>query len=121
MDSIEDDLYSMLNVSHVATHKEIKDKYHALVLVTHPDKLAGVGAPGQQDGSSVVSDEYYFNKIQMAYRYLSNEHTRLIYDNYGVPGLIMFEKFKEHFQEPIEKLRELDGRPEILKDTAFEY
>lgn len=40
-----------------------------------------------------------YGQIQRAYGYLTNPLTKVIYDEYGVPGLIVYEKKKKEFQE----------------------
>ena len=52
----------------------------------------------------------------MAYQYLSGQHTRLIYDSYGVPGLIMFEKYKDNFYDLVDSLRKIQDDIENLPE-----
>ena len=51
---------------------------------------------------------------------MSKAITKLIYDQYGIPGLIMYEKHKENFVELLNELVKLDSMPDIYKDTLFE-
>ena len=99
--SIDIDLYGFLNVSKQASMSEIKAAHKELALVTHPDKINNMIDQQENDD---------FKKAHKAYKYLINQQTRLIYDNYGIPGLIMFEKHKEDFRESGEKLREIDDK-----------
>ena len=51
---------------------------------------------------------------------MSNTITKLIYDQYGIPGLIMYEKHSENFEDLMQEIVGLDGLPEIYKDSGFE-
>ena len=57
--------------------------------------------------------------MQRAYGYLSNSVTKLIYDQYGIPGLIMFDSEKKQFENLINQLRELEAMPELYQDTKY--
>ena len=46
-----------------------------------------------------------FVTVRKAYGYLTNATTKLIYDQYGIPGLIMFEKQRDEFKQLIDDLR----------------
>lgn len=61
-----------------------------------------------------------FVKISKAYSYLSNSVTKLLYDQFGIPGLIMYEKQKEHFEGLVDQLREMDSTPDKERDAGFE-
>jgi len=47
--------------------------------------------------------------VQKAYGYLTNPLTKIIYDEYGVPGLSIYEKSKIKFQDLQEEVRTLTG------------
>lgn len=61
-----------------------------------------------------------FNEVKKAYGYLSNTITKLIYDQYGIPGLIMYDKHSDNFDGLLREMIELNSMPEICKDTLFE-
>ena len=61
-----------------------------------------------------------FVEVRRAYGYLSNTVTKLIYDQFGIPGLIMYEKQRDNFRDLVEELRQLDALSDIQKDTLFE-
>ena len=48
-----------------------------------------------------------FIEVQKAYGYLTNPLTKAIYDEFGVPGLAVYEKNKANFEELQEKMRGL--------------
>jgi len=48
-----------------------------------------------------------FIEVQKAYGYLTNPLTKAIYDEFGVPGLAVYEKNKTSFEELQEKMRGL--------------
>jgi hypothetical protein len=41
-------------------------------------------------------------------QYLSSHQTRLIYDSFGVEGLLLYERHAEEFREFVDKLGETD-------------
>ena len=43
--------------------------------------------------------------MQKAYGYLTNPATRIIYDNFGVQGIKVYEMFTDEFRELSEELR----------------
>jgi len=100
-------------VSENASLREIKERYKQLSLVTHPDKQR-VDADNQEEITAS------FNQIKTAFQYLSHQHTRIIYDNYAVPGLMMYERYKDAFEPIVEKLRDHESAREIDRDTAWE-
>ena len=50
-----------------------------------------------------------FVEIQKAYGYLTNPLTKVIYDEFGVTGLSVYEKSKIKFQDLQEEMRTLSG------------
>jgi len=62
------DYYDILKVGEYTEKKEIVTSYRTLVLIHHPDKGGDLDA---------------FDKITKAYKVLSNDKCRSIYDNYG--------------------------------------
>ncbi|XP_039278518.1 dnaJ homolog subfamily C member 11 isoform X2 [Nilaparvata lugens] len=76
---IEEDYYTLLNVSRTATPEEISNAYRRLSRLYHPDK--------HTDVSKKHDAEILFNKTKKAHEILSDEHKRAIYDSLGVKGL----------------------------------
>lgn len=66
------DLYSLLGLKKGATHEEIRKAYRSLVFKIHPDKNKN-----DPEASSK------FANINKAYKILSNEETRKLYDETG--------------------------------------
>ena len=66
------DLYSLLGLKKDATHEEIRKAYRSLVFKIHPDK--------NKDDPEASSK---FANINKAYKILSNEETRKLYDETG--------------------------------------
>jgi hypothetical protein len=61
-----------------------------------------------------------FNKITKAYEYLVNDITRIIYDEYGMDGLIVYDKKKDSFGKFKDNLSVLDHRiKELEKDLEL--
>lgn len=71
--------YDVLGVPRNATPKQIKDAYYQLAMKHHPDKNQGK-----------LSDQ--FRKIKEAYDVLSNEISRMKYDN-GEYFCTIFQRF----------------------------
>ena len=80
------DFYSLLNVNQSASVQQIAKRFREISRYIHPDKLES----DQRD---------QFTELQKAYGYLSDPLTRTIYDEYGVPGLTVYEKNKSAFAE----------------------
>ena len=55
----------------------------------------GVGNIEATDDLTVRQEIY--GEVQKAYGYLTNPLTKIIYDEYGVSGLIVYEKSKKDF------------------------
>ncbi|CAG8730804.1 uncharacterized protein OCT59_003619 [Rhizophagus irregularis] len=68
--SHETDLYAALQLTPSATETEIKSSYKKLALKYHPDKNGGV-------------ETEQWTKLSKAYQILSDENSRVLYDNYG--------------------------------------
>lgn len=58
--------------------------------------------------------------IKKAYGFLNNSVTKLIYDSYGIPGLIMYDRHKDSFFQLASELRDLDSKPDIDRDKQYE-
>ena len=80
----------------------------------HPDKQRG-------NVSSQESDHQDFLQLKKAYGYLNNSITKLLYDSYGIPGLIIYEREKDKFEELAAELRNLYSLPDIYKDSNYEW
>lgn len=112
--NIDVDLYSLLMVPRNATRKQIYSQYKKLSLALHSDKHRG-------QANLDENNDQDFIKLKKAYGYLNNSVTKLIYDHYGLPGLIMYEREKDSFKEIGKQLSNLDGLPDIYKDSKFEW
>jgi len=73
-----EDFYSLLNVEREATQEELKNAYHKLCVIYHPDKH---DEKNQKHASDI------FSKLQEAYSVLSDPTKRHIYNEYGKAGL----------------------------------
>lgn len=74
----------------------------------HPDKRSG-------------DEDEEFILIKKAYGYLNNSVTKLIYDSYGVPGLIMYDRYKDQFSQQAIQLRNLDAMSDIQRDGKYQW
>jgi hypothetical protein len=81
--SKEENYYQVLGVPRTAPPKKIKSAYRKLALRFHPDKVPESEREDAED---------YFIKISEAYKVLSDEKKRDVYDRYGKNGLAAFEK-----------------------------
>lgn len=95
------DFYSMLNIPQNASLNDIKKAYKLLSLTFHSDKL------GQQRLSSNLPtiQKLIFEDLNKAYTYLSKPLTKVIYDEFGVLGLAVYEEEKKKFLELQEEIR----------------
>ncbi|XP_068172250.1 dnaJ homolog subfamily C member 11-like isoform X2 [Antennarius striatus] len=73
------DYYSLLNVRKEATQEELKSSYRRLCMLYHPDK--------HRDPELKNQAEQLFNQVHQAYKVLSDDHSRAIYDIFGKEGL----------------------------------
>ncbi|XP_042009383.1 chaperone protein dnaJ 13-like [Salvia splendens] len=96
-------LYALLNVSPEASDEEIRKAYRQWAQVYHPDKHQ---SPHMKD----IATEN-FQRVCEAYEILTDENKRIIYDIYGMEGLISglelgpkLEKVDE-IKEELEKLK----------------
>ena len=58
-----------------------------------------------QSATDLVDRQEVFQSVQKAYAYLTNPLTKVIYDEYGVLGLAIYEKNKSVFAELQEEIR----------------
>lgn len=80
-EEVEEDLYSLLNVSKRASGDEIKAQFKTLARILHPDKSQ----------NNEESDKLFL-KISFAYKVLSNPIQRIIYDEAGMLGIKAYQK-----------------------------
>ncbi len=73
------DFYALLNVAPYASRDDIKAAYTRLARVLHPDKLKNVTV--KKEAAEL------FILIDRAYKVLSDDTTRLVYDQFGHDGL----------------------------------
>ena len=95
------DFYSLLNVPQDADLKQINRAYKQMSLTFHPDKL------GQMPRFSNMPtiQKLIFKDINTAYQYLSKPLTKVIYDEFGVLGLAVYEEEKKKFIDLQEEFR----------------
>ena len=96
------DFYSLLNIPHDASLKQINKAYKTLSLTFHPDKMRHVNA---QSSNMPTIQRLIFKDINAAYQYLSKPLTKVIYDEFGVLGLAVYEEEKKKFMELQEEIR----------------
>eukprot|EP00516_Mucochytrium_quahogii_P000127 CAMPEP_0203758642 /NCGR_PEP_ID=MMETSP0098-20131031/11494_1 /ASSEMBLY_ACC=CAM_ASM_000208 /TAXON_ID=96639 /ORGANISM=" , Strain NY0313808BC1" /LENGTH=706 /DNA_ID=CAMNT_0050651183 /DNA_START=162 /DNA_END=2279 /DNA_ORIENTATION=+ len=109
------DLYALLNVDRHATREDIKAAYTLLARVLHPDKRARLGFRRDQVSPQVAAMEQkeaqeLFILVDRAYKVLSNEMERKVYDAYGHEGLDALHSLDaEQRKMHLEGLEELYG------------
>ena len=115
------DFYSLLQCSPEATKKDIQKQYYKLSKHMHPDKsriyerVLDPDQPGfvpTEATTDLKQREEIFIDIQRAYVYLTNPLTKIIYDEFGVPGLAVYEKQKTKFTELQEEIRGIESSNE---------
>lgn len=120
------DFYSLLNVPEDASIRQIEKQYRSISRQIHPDKqrpngMVNPDMPEEFVFNGVSTDDLtqrneVFVDIQKAYGYLSNPLTKVIYDEYGVGGLAVYEKSKRKFQSLQEELRS-NQQSMVLENT----
>lgn len=75
----EVDPYAVLGVRRSATAEEIRHAYRHLAHACHPDRHAQASL---REAASAA-----FHRVQAAYEVLGDEHTRAVYDTYGIQGV----------------------------------
>ena len=100
------DFYSLLNCPPTANVKQIEKSFKKLSLSVHPDKYRSRQVPhGDPNFVPIEADneltkrQEVFLEMQKAYKYLTNPLTKVIYDEFGIPGLAVYEKQKNKFQD----------------------
>ena len=93
--------------------KDIDKHYKELSKDLHPDKFRARAIRGQQQGifnigdidKAVSESKDMFQQLKKAHEYLTNPLTKIIYDEFGVTGLALYEKNKTAFTELQEESR----------------
>ncbi|KAL3477920.1 hypothetical protein BJX99DRAFT_120791 [Aspergillus californicus] len=93
--------YDALGVAKDATLPEIKSSHRKLVLKCHPDKI--------KDESLRSEAQDQFQKVQQAYELLSDETSRIKYDNH-VKLAELKREMRAHSQPTPREYRESEGR-----------
>ena len=67
----------------------------------HDDGEEQAGGAQRQSSASdeITQRRQVFTEVAKAYAYLTNPLTKVIYDEFGVPGLAVYEKNKVVFKE----------------------
>lgn len=78
-----DDYYATLGVKKTASPKAIKSAYRKLALKYHPDKV-------KEEAKKEASEDKFIN-VNQAYKVLSDDKKRSVYDKYGKNGLDALE------------------------------
>jgi hypothetical protein len=82
-------LYHILGVRSDASQDEIRQAYRQMALIHHPDKQVRTATHSETNDTS--SRDARFKEILQAYKILSDEKTRDIYDRYDEPGIMLYE------------------------------
>ena len=122
--NLDTDFYSLLNLEPSSDQGQIEKQFRNLSRSIHPDKYRPaqtetVGIVGIEAGQ-VVTDELsrrqeIFQEVQRAYVYLTNPLTKVIYDEFSVPGLAVYEKSKHKFDSLQNEIREINAQVELLR------
>ncbi|KAI8897678.1 hypothetical protein BC833DRAFT_592697 [Globomyces pollinis-pini] len=91
--AIPTNFYEILQISPLATDKQIKIQHRQLSLLYHPDKVQST------DGSS----ENYFIEIRNAYEILKDPVKRVAYDHFGIKSFecVRCYFYKDYFSDNI--------------------
>ncbi|CAG9330286.1 unnamed protein product [Blepharisma stoltei] len=76
----KENLYDTLGLTPSCTAKDLKAAYRNLIMRMHPDKGGDGGV---------------FNKIQLAYKVLSDEESRMLYDEFGESAIDIIQSFSQ--------------------------
>lgn len=68
----------------------------------------------QESTNELKQREEVFVEIQKAYVYLTNPLTKVIYDEFGIPGLAVYEKQKNKFADLQEEIRGIDSHGDLI-------
>jgi DnaJ-class molecular chaperone len=80
--------YHVLQIDDSATFDEVRERHHMLSKTFHPDK--------QSNNNYDLAKEYFF-KIDWAYKALSTPLRRYVYEQFGIQGIEMIEKYPYEF------------------------
>lgn len=116
-DDLEENYYSVLNISSNASEKEITHAYHKYGLIYHPDK--------HKNPVNKRNAETLFSKIKTAYDVLIDPHKRAIYDSVGTKGLnqegfqiVIRSKTPKEIREEYERLAK-EKQEKLLEKMTF--
>jgi DnaJ-class molecular chaperone len=112
----ETDLYALFNLPSTTTQKDIEKRYRQISKSIHPDKQKHA----QDNPEELRRLSQVFVEIQKAYGYLSNPLTKIIYDEFGVNGLAVYEKSKAKFSELQDALRNTASQMLINEEDVTE-
>lgn len=98
-----EDPFEILNISNNCSSSELKDRYYNLSKAFHPDK---------QPQEYRESAKAYFEKIENAYKAVSNPFSRIIYDNFGNKGIQVYTENLDFF---------IDLQKELIEISESEF
>jgi hypothetical protein len=101
------DLYDVLNLSRSASQEEVKNAYHTLTRLHHPDKSSS--------GSSAA-----FLALNRAYKILSDPTLRAFYDKYGHAGVSLAQDIDVSLVPADRQFEELERKVRALVRTNDE-
>ncbi len=104
--SLEFNLYELLNIQLNSTSDEIKKSFRRIIKKFHPDKMTN------------VEEKLYYN-ITLANHILSNPDTRYKYDNWLLNSNKQHNTLKDNFKVEEQKVREYF--PQTKEEAAVEF
>mmetsp|Transcript_20320 Transcript_20320/g.37763 ORF Transcript_20320/g.37763 Transcript_20320/m.37763 type:complete len:709 (-) Transcript_20320:191-2317(-) len=117
----EVDYYALLNVSRHASRDEIKAAYTRLARTLHPDKYRGAG-DGALSSRERSEAQELFILVDKAYKVLSNDESRKVYESYGEEGLqALYATQVEARKRPEQQLQlgTIDERGYLLREKLL--
>ena len=129
----EHEFYTLLNVDLRATQEEIRSAYRRLCRVYHPDRysvfnIKEIAATStrvcflpcrHQDPKKQQSASVFFQRIQEAYRVLSDPRKRAIYDRSGRKGVEGDMALIERTTLPAELLEEYEKLRKLWEERTY--
>ncbi|OMH85823.1 putative J domain-containing protein [Zancudomyces culisetae] len=107
----EKNYYSLLNVTKEATDEEIREAYHKLSRLYHPDRHSSTEA---RQWSSMV-----FHEIQTAYETLTDPVSRAAYDVLGSKGLVSSTEVGSKIKTRAEFLKEYEIKAALEQEKKL--
>jgi curved DNA-binding protein CbpA len=104
--SLEFNLYELLNISLNSTAEEIKKSFRRIIKKFHPDKM------------SEVEEKLYYN-ITLAHHILSNPNTRSKYDNWLLNSNKQHNTLKDNFKADEQTVKEYF--PKTKEEAAVDF